>query len=232
MRIACVTHVPFEGPGAIAEWAAARGHALARIDAWRGAFPDPTEVDLLVVRGGPMSAGATLRHPWLIEEKAFLGRCVDDGVLSLGICLGAQLLAEAVGGSVHSGTEPEIGWYPVTLRPAASRVPYFAGWPETFVAGHWHGDTFDLPVGLEAAASSELTPNQAFVTPDRRVVGLQFHLEWTVDALRSLTLSDPEDLADPGRWVMAADALLEDPGRFATNRALLFRMLDRMEELG
>ena len=232
MRIACVLHVPFEGPGTIAEWATARGHELARIEAWRGAFPDPAEIDLLVVLGGPMSADATSRHPWLIGEKAYLGRCVAGGVLVLGICLGAQLLAEAVGGSVHPGAGPEIGWYPVTMLPAASDVPYFAGWPETFVAGHWHGDTFDLPAGVEAAASSQLTPNQAFVTPDRRVVGLQFHLEWNADALRCLTLSDPEDLAGPGRWVMSAGALLEDPERFATSRALLFRMLDRMEELG
>jgi GMP synthase-like glutamine amidotransferase len=232
MRIACLMHVPFEGPGAIAEWASARGHQLARVDAWRGEFPDASALDLLVVLGGPMSTGDTLRRPWLIDEKTFIGRCIEEGVLSLGICLGAQLLAEAIGGSVHPGTEPEIGWYPVTMRPAAFRAPYFSGWPDTFVAGHWHSDTFDLPVGVEPIASSELTPNQAFVAHDGRVVGLQFHLEWTADALRSLTLSDPEDLCRPGRWVMSAEALLKDPERLSTNRALLFRMLDRIEELG
>ncbi len=232
MRIVCLMHVPFEGPGAIAEWAAARGHALARVDAWRGEFPDPAESDLLVVLGGPMSADDTLRHPWLAEEKAFIGRCVDGGALTLGICLGAQLLAQVAGGSVRRAGEAEIGWYPVTLRPAASRVPYFVGWPETFVAGHWHGDTFDLPDGVETLASSEITPNQAFVTPNGRALGLQFHLEWTPEALRALTIADPEDLAHPGPWIMSARSLLDDPERFATNRALLFRMLDRMEDVG
>ncbi|HEY5548416.1 MAG TPA: type 1 glutamine amidotransferase [Coriobacteriia bacterium] len=231
MRIACVMHVPFEGPGAIAEWAAARGHQLVRVDAPRGAFPTLSEFDLLVVLGGPMSTGDVLRHPWLVTEKQFMSRCVEEGVLTVGLCLGSQLLAEAIGGHVHPGTEPEIGWYPVTLGPAAVHVPYFSGWPTTFVAGHWHGDTFDLPDGVESAASSELTANQAFAARDGRVVGLQFHLEWTRDALRALTIADPEDLATPGRWVMGAEALLSDPERFDVNRALLFGMLDRMEEL-
>lgn len=231
MRIACITHVPFEGPGAIAEWASARGHELVRIDAPRGAFPGPGEMDLLVVLGGPMSAGDSLRHPWLVQERSFLERCVDIGVLSFGICLGAQLLAETIGGSVRPGTEPEIGWYPVTMRPAALRNPYLSGWPETFVAGHWHSETFDLPAGVESSASSELTENQAFVARDGRVVGVQFHLEWTAASLRALTLAAPEDLANPGRWVMSAEAMLRDPERFAVSRPLLFRTLDRMEEL-
>jgi GMP synthase-like glutamine amidotransferase len=231
MRITCVMHVPFEGPGAIAEWASARGHELVRVDAPRGAFPGPGETDLLVLLGGPMSAGDVLRHPWLAAERAFLGRCVDTGLLTFGICLGSQLLAEAIGGSVRPGAEPEIGWYPVTMNPAARNNPFLAGWPETFVAGHWHSDTFDLPPGVESSASSELTPNQAFVARGGRVVGVQFHLEWTAASLRALTLAAPEDLARPGRWVMRAEAMLADPDRFAANRVLLFRMLDRMEEL-
>jgi GMP synthase-like glutamine amidotransferase len=231
MRIACVSHVPFEGPGAIAEWASARDHQLQRFDAAHGPFPDLSAFGLVVVLGGPMSAGDVLRHPWLAVEKTFLARCIEEGVLTLGICLGAQLLAEAIGGNVHPGAEPEIGWYPVTFGPAAARVPYFCGWPATLVAGHWHSDTFDLPAGVESIASSELTVNQAFATPDWRVVGLQFHLEWTEDALRALVLSAPEDLVHPGRWVASAESLLGHPEHFAANRALLFRMLDRMEEL-
>jgi len=231
MRVHCVTHVPFEGPGTIAEWASTRGHELVRIEAPRGVFPDPSEVGMLIVLGGPMSAGDVLRYPWMEAERSFLDRCVEAGVHALGICLGSQLLADVIGGSVRPGAQPEIGWYPVVLKPQALHSPYFSGWPTTFVAGHWHGDTFDLPDGVESAASSELTANQAFAARDGRVVGLQFHLEWTPDALRALTIADPEDLATPGRWVMGAEALLSDPERFDVNRALLFGMLDRMEEL-
>lgn len=232
MRIACVQHVPFEGPAAIAEWASARGHELVRIDAVRGAFPDPAGFGLVVVLGGPMSAGDTLRHPWMIPERAFIGRAIEQGILTLGICLGAQILAETLGGSVRPNTESEIGWYPVTFCPGSPRSLYLSGWPDTFVAGHWHSDTFDLPAGIGSLASSAITPNQAFATPDGRAVGLQFHLEWTEAALRALTVAAPEDLAFPGQWVMGAEALLDDPQRFATGKALLFRMLDRMEELG
>lgn len=231
MRVACVSHVPFEGPGSIAEWAAARGHELSRIDARIGAFPDPSDVDLLVVLGGPMSTGDVLRHPWLATERAYLARCADAGPLMLGICLGSQLLAEAIGGTVRTASEPEIGWFPVRLGPVARTSPWFAGWPETFVAGHWHGDTFDLPVGVEPAASSDLTANQAFVARGGRVVGLQFHLEWTPEALRALVCSAPEDLMHPGAHIATAEQLLEATEQMATGRGLLFRMLDRMEEL-
>lgn len=232
MRVACVSHVPFEGPGSIAEWAAARGHELLRVDARTGVFPGADEVDLLVVLGGPMSASDDLRHPWLVAERDHLARFVEAGTLTLGICLGAQLLAMAIGGSVHRGAAPEVGWYPVRLCPAARTNPWFVGWPETFVAGHWHGDTFELPEGVEPAASSDLTPNQAFVANGGRVVGLQFHLEWTPEVLRALILSAPEDLMCPGPHVATADQLLEATEDLAAGRALLFRMLDRMEDLG
>lgn len=231
MRVACVSHVPFEGPGSIAEWAAARGHELLRVDARTGMFPGADEVDLLVVLGGPMSANDDCRHPWLVAERDHLARLVEAGTLILGICLGAQLLALAIGGSVHRGAEPEIGWYPVRLRPTARTNPWFVGWPETFVGGHWHDDTFELPEGVEKAASSDLTPNQAFVAAGGRVVGLQFHLEWTPEALRALVLSAPEDLMYPGPHVATADQLLGATEDLAAGRALLFRMLDRMEDL-
>lgn len=231
MRVACVSHVPFEGPGSIAEWAAARGHELVRVDARTGVFPGADEVDLFVVLGGPMGAFDDLRHPWLVAERAHLAGLVEAGTLMLGICLGAQLLAAAIGGSVRRGVEPEIGWYPVRLRPEARTNPWFVGWPETFVAGHWHNDTFELPAGVGPAASSELTPNQAFVAPGGRVVGLQFHLEWTHESLRALVLSAPEDLMHPGPHVATAERLLGATEELATGRALLFRMLDRMEEL-
>lgn len=231
MRVACISHVPFEGPGSIAEWASARGHQMIRVDARTGAFPPIDEVDLIVVLGGPMSTQDVLRHPWLKVEHEYLARAVESGTRMLGICLGAQLLAEAIGGSVRPAAEPEIGWYPVRLEPAARTSPWFAGWPETFVAGHWHGDTFDLPPGVTSAASSDLTPNQAFVAGGGHVVGLQFHLEWTPEALRALVCSAPEDLMHPGPHIASAEQLLSAPEHMVTGRVLLFRMLDRMEEL-
>lgn len=229
MRIAFIRHVPFEGPGAIADWAAARGHALSGSEAFKGHLPALSDFDLLVVLGGPMGVYDVAEHPWLIEEREFLATAIDAGKLVLGVCLGAQLLADAIGGSVHPGPEREIGWFPVRVSAAGRSSALFGGWPDEFVAGHWHGDTFEIPPGVASAASSELTANQAFVACDGRAVGLQFHLEWTRDALAALVENCADELTGDGRWTQGAEELLADDDRFARSRELLFALLDRIE---
>lgn len=231
MRIACIRHVPFEGPGAIAEWATARGHTLTDVAASPAAFPPLSGFDMLLVLGGPMGVYDIAEDPWLLPEREFLASAIDTGKLVLGICLGAQLLADAIGGSVHPGPEAEIGWFPVRLTDAGHSSALLAEWPDEFVAGHWHGDTFELPPGVMSAASSELTANQAFVACDGRAVGLQFHLEWTRESLTALVENCADDLTGGGAWMQAADDLLADDGRFARSRELLFALLDRLEAL-
>lgn len=229
MRVLCLTHVPYEGPVSIAEWATLRGHELEVRPAVTGEFPHAGGVDMLVVMGGPMSAADDAGNPWLAPERAFIARVVEAGGLVLGVCLGSQVLAAALGGSVRRGAELEIGWYPVRLTPAGRASHVLGGWPSEFVAGHWHGDTFDLPAGIGPAASSEVTPNQAFVAFDGRVVGLQFHLEWTRDALAELVAECPGDLTSPAAWVSGPKGLLDDPAHFERSRDLLFALLDAME---
>jgi GMP synthase-like glutamine amidotransferase len=228
MRIACVRHVSFEGPGTIAEWAASRGHTIVEIAAPTGEYPAPGSFDMLVLLGGPMGVYDIGAHPWLVAERAFIASAIDAGALVLGVCLGAQLLADAVGGSVRSGPEPEIGWFPVRLTDAGRASPLFAGWPDSFVAGHWHGDTFDLMPPLVAAASSQLTANQAFEACDGRAAGLQFHLEWTPAVLSALLENCGDELAAGGTWVQPASELLGDAAEFERSRDLLFEMLDRL----
>jgi GMP synthase-like glutamine amidotransferase len=230
MRIACVRHVPFEGPGTIAEWAASRGHTMVEVAAPMGEFPAPGSFEMLAVLGGPMGVYEIGAHPWLVSERSFIADSIEAGALVLGVCLGAQLLADAVGGSVHAGSEREIGWFPVRLTPVGRESGLFAGWPDTFVAGHWHGDTFDLTPPLVSAASSEVTPNQAFEACDGRAVGLQFHLEWTPEIVRALIGNCGDELATGGPWVQSASDLLAGAASFARSRELLFEMLDRLEE--
>ena len=149
MIVHSLEHQSYEGPGRIADWAAARGHALTRTALYAGGLPPPLEsFDLLVVMGGSMSIHEHRDHPWLAAEKRFLGEVIAAGKPVLGICLGAQLLADALGGKVFQNAEKEIGWWPV--RVCDRRAP-FAAFPEELTVMHWHGDTFSLPPGARAA---------------------------------------------------------------------------------
>lgn len=232
MRIHVIQHVPFEGPGLIGEWAAEQGHDLEVSLASDERYPVPEEVDLLVIMGGPMDADDEIASPWLVIEKHFIAETIAIGKLVLGVCLGAQILAEVLGGRVKRASEHEIGWYPVELTDAGATEPLFARWPENAVVGHWHGDTFDLPLGLSPALSSELTPNQAFIFDDR-VVALQFHLEWDEATLHALVSECGEDLDSGEAWVMSEQEFIDEiPDRVPPCRELLFGLLDDMADLG
>jgi GMP synthase-like glutamine amidotransferase len=232
MRIHIVQHVPFEGPGLIAEWAAEQGHDLDIGLAITESYPSPEVIDLLVVMGGPMDADDEIASPWLTAEKRFIAEAIAEGRLVLGICLGAQILAEVLGGRVKRAEQPEIGWYSVRLTGEGASEPLFDRWPDEVVVGHWHGDTFDLPLGLEPALSSEITPNQAFVFDDR-VVGLQFHLEWDERTLNALISESADDLDDDGPTIMTAEEFAAGAAEHVPAcRELLFGLLDDMADLG
>jgi len=179
MRLHAICHVPYEGPGYIAEWAADRGHTLTSSFALTEEFPRFDETDFVVVMGGPMAADDTEGNPWLRSEKRYVARAIEQGKNILGICLGAQIVAEAAGGQVRRNDEREIGWYPVNLTEFGRHEPLFSAFEDGLVVGHWHGDTFDLPVGVSPTISSAATSNQAFSLMGGRIVGLQFHLEWS-----------------------------------------------------
>ena len=114
MKIHYLQHVPFEGPGYIEAWASAAGHSLSRTPIYDGTPPPPPEsYDWLIILGGPMSIHDEQEHPWLVSEKRYIRRVVESGKPVLGICLGAQHLAEALGARVYPNREREVGWFPV-----------------------------------------------------------------------------------------------------------------------
>lgn len=255
MRIHYLQHVPFEGIGAIAEWAAQRGHTVtgtelfAEAGAKRSApeFPDPADFDLLVVMGGPMSVYEDAAYPWLPAERDFIGAAIRGGSRVLGICLGAQLIAASLGAKVARARHKEIGWYPVDMTSDGRKLPVFAGFPEWFTALHWHGDTFALPGESVWVASSTACPHQAFALDKGRVVGLQFHLEETPESLAVLVENAGHELAGAptpvegagpgptpapapsgGRWVATREQILSPAAPYAACRELLFGLLDRM----
>jgi GMP synthase-like glutamine amidotransferase len=228
-RIVLLQHVPFEGPAAIADWASSRGCTLKRVALHRGEpTPEPASIDALVVMGGPMGVGDEPGFPFLRDEKRLLRSCVEAGRPVLGVCLGAQLLADALGAHVTAQGYREIGWFPLRWNARARAVPVFADVPEETVVFHWHGDTFSLPPGTVPLASSEACPNQGFASPDGRTIGLQFHLEMRAEDVASLIAHGKEELAQGGRYVQREEELLAGHSRFgAPLGPLLDALLDR-----
>jgi GMP synthase-like glutamine amidotransferase len=190
---AVLQHVSFEGPGLIATIAAERGVQMSICRLYdEDPLPRMDELDGLVVMGGPMSVHDTAQHPYLAEEARLIVSSIDQQIPVLGICLGAQLIAHALGASVYPGRDQEIGTGTVTLTREGRSDPVVGAsdQPELSVV-HWHGETFDLPGGATLLAESDSYPHQAFRV-GKRVYGFQFHLE--VD--RALATAWAEHLPD------------------------------------
>jgi GMP synthase-like glutamine amidotransferase len=231
MRVHCLQHVPFEGPGALSQWAEVRGHSFRMIALWRGdGLPDLRGFEALIVLGGSMSVHQEVEFPWLKAEKDFLARAVDARKVIFGVCLGAQLISLAMGGEVTRAAHKEIGWFPVKLTQEASESAAFGVLPEEFVAFHWHGDQFSTPRGAVRAAESEACRNQAFVFDDR-VVGVQFHLELTSDSIGRLISHCEEDLR-PGPYVQKPQHMLAQRDLIRQGNLLSHTLLDSLAGRG
>jgi GMP synthase-like glutamine amidotransferase len=169
----------------IETWAKSRGHVTSTTHLYVGeALPSLANFDWLVVMGGPMNVYEEDKYPWLAMEKSFIREAIDNDKVMLGVCLGAQLLADALGGKVTRNKYKEIGWHTVSSREEAGDSAIFKCLPERFMAFHWHGDTFGIPPGAKWTASSEACANQAFEY--KKAVGLQFHLETSEESMERL----------------------------------------------
>lgn len=191
-------------------------------------LPEPDDFDLLVVMGGPMSVGDEAVFDWLVPEKRCIARAIAAGKTVLGICLGAQLLAESLGGTVYRGDYREIGWFPVRMTPEAAAIPECGVFPAEFTAFHWHGDTFTLPPGCVRLAESGVCGNQAFVY-DRRVFGVQFHVEVTDAGVRELIACCPDDLR-AGPFVQDAGGILSGERYFTAIESMTRGFMDRLSD--
>jgi GMP synthase (glutamine-hydrolysing) len=190
MRAVCLQHVPFEGPGAFAKTLATRGvsieHSLVPKD---GVPKDPG--DLLIVMGGPMSVNDP--DPWIAEETAFIRSTLLANQPVIGVCLGSQFMAKALGATVRSGKALEIGMTSVRLTDEGKTDPVFGVGPESFDVFEWHGEIFDLPNNCLSLAGSDIAPLQAFRYGDR-AYGLLFHLEMEEGGIDSLCRECAPDL--------------------------------------
>ena len=180
MRAHYLQHVPFEGLGSIEAWLVDAGYEITGTQLYTSPLlPEVEDIDLLVIMGGPMSVNEEQDYPWLAAEKAFIRRVIEAGKATLGICLGAQLIANALGGEVFKNSVKEIGWFPIRAAKTSNEAGF--QFPEEITVFHWHGETFSLPTGAVRIAESEGCKNQAFQL-GAHVIGLQFHLETTPDS--------------------------------------------------
>ncbi len=223
MRILVLQHAACEGPGEIARWAEARGHSVAVRHLYAGDTPPALEeIDLLVVMGGEMNIYQDRDWKWLKWERAFIASALAAGKRAVGICLGAQFLADALGGRVTQNPAHELGWFPVTWTDEAKK--FFPELPATGTVLHWHGDTYSLPAGAVRLASSDICEQQGFLVSGR-VLALQFHLE--VDPALVREFVDGQNEWPEGNFVeKPADILARAPKYCDTNRGLLYHLLD------
>jgi GMP synthase-like glutamine amidotransferase len=183
MKVHVLQHVPFEDLGSIALYLKDRGAEIRYTRFFENPqLPESGAADLIIAVGGPMSVNDENEVPWLQAEKKYLRNAIAQGVSVLGVCLGAQLIASAMGSRVYPNPVKEIGWFPVRAVPSPAGTFRF---PPECVAFHWHGETFDLPEGAVWLAESDACRNQAFQIKGN-VLGLQFHLETTPDSALAL----------------------------------------------
>ena len=223
-----IRHVPFEDLGLIEPVLAARGIRSRYLDAGVDDISPAAlaAADLLVVLGGPIGAYEESAYPFLVDELKAIEGWLGTGRPLLGVCLGAQLMARALGARVYPGRRKEIGFDVVQLTAAGQRSPLGALGAAGHRVLHWHGDTFDLPRGAELLASSAVTPHQAFRTRPG-VLGLQFHVEarfagferWLVGHACELAAAgcEPARLRDEARRF---GTVIEEAGRDVVSRWL------------
>ncbi len=224
MKIGVLQHAAFEGPGEIAAWAANRGHSRTVHHLYRGdALPKMDAFDLLLVMGGEMNIYQYRDWPWLKTESAFIRAALEHGKRVVGICLGGQLIADALGARVVQNAEIELGWLPITWTDEARAA--FPGLSLKATVLHWHGDTFGLPPGATRLATSEGCPEQGFMIPNK-CLGLQFHLEVDPDLTRQFV--DGQAQWPTGRYVQTSKEILSEAAKHhEANRQFLHGMLDQ-----
>jgi GMP synthase-like glutamine amidotransferase len=223
MRVCILQHEPNEWIGSMLPWFDDHQYALKTILVYENeSLPTSDEFDWLLVMGGGMSVYEEQAYPWLINEKSLIREAIAADKKVLGICLGAQLIASALGADVYAGEQQEIGWFSV------AKTHDIASWyPTTFTPLSWHGDRFDLPTNAISFAKSEITPHQGF-TLGNRVWALQFHLEAFEHSVRDFYAVSDKPLPE-GDYVQSYQQMSETT-YLAESKQIMHNLLNVIAE--
>ncbi|HGP4136639.1 TPA: type 1 glutamine amidotransferase [Enterobacter roggenkampii] len=232
MHIHFIIHEHFEAPGAYEIWGKSRGCSLSYTRVYQGE-PLPEELggtDMLIIMGGPQSPATTREEcPWFDAqaEKALISRAIEAGKTVIGVCLGSQLIGEALGAAFCHSPEKEIGKFPVRLTDAGKANPLFEGFGSVLNVGHWHNDMPGLTPQAKVLAYSEGCPRQ-IVQYSERVYGFQCHMELTPEVVELLIEHSQNDLRRAGefRFVETAEKLRSHDYREMNQ--VLFSFLDKL----
>ena len=216
-EVAAIRHVHFEDLGLLGPLLSRRGHRVTYLDAWRDDLAPARESELMVVLGGPIGAYEEVPYPFLAGERSLVTERLRSGRPVLGICLGHQIMAKALGAEVAPGRQRELGYFPVELTDCGLRSPL--SHLEGLAVLHWHGDCATLPEGAELLASTPACAVQAFALDDHGL-GLQFHVEAEPDGLEAWLVGhaleiSQADCVDVGQLRVDAKRWSEELGRAA-----------------
>jgi len=223
MKIHYLQHMAFEDLGNIEDWAIEKSHTLTATKFFENdPLPEIDTFDFLIVLGGPMNIYDEKVYPWLNAEKQFLKKAIQSKKKILGICLGAQLLADALRAKVYPNLEKEIGWFPIHKENLGYGL--LADFPSEFPVFHWHGDTFEIPENADRLFSSDACKNQAFLY-ENHILGLQFHLEVSQKSIEQMVHFGKHEII-PGTYIQSENELLANRKILNRNKKLLFALLD------
>ena len=223
MKFHVLQHHPCEGLGLIKDWITQKNAAISTTLFYNIDYikPNIEEIDALIIMGGPMNVNDEDLFPWLIEEKNLIREAIRKNKKILGVCLGAQLIVNSMGGTVKSNMCKEIGFFPINAEHSYNCFKF----PENLNVVHWHGQTFDLPYKSILLATSVACKNQAFQI-NSNIIGLQFHLEFDAAALQSLILESSGELV-PSKYVQSEKKLQGiSKKEFKEMKKILFKLLD------
>ncbi|MCH5583719.1 type 1 glutamine amidotransferase [Shimazuella sp. AN120528] len=232
LHIHFVIHELFEGPGAFQIWAETRGYSIGYSRVYAGEkLPLSIEgIDLLIVLGGPQSPSTTVEecpHFDAVSEIALINKCIKAGKAVLGVCLGAQLIGEALGAKYEHSPEKEIGCFPITLTEEGKRSCKFSHFGSPAVVGHWHNDMPGLTEECKVIAYSEACPRQ-IIEYQNLVYGFQCHLEFNHELMELLIENSVAELSKSSdhRFVQQPEQLRKNDYKVMNENLFIF--LDKL----